>query len=163
MGQDVRNVGAMNARWIAVPALSVAMILMLTATPAHAGALGGGALFTPRVPVSAFGLARDWFDPSRLHVSTTMAVGSSWGSSRTNALQTTTLSYSFKAPVAMSVSLGNAWGSGASRNSSSFYLQGFQMAYQPSPSLFFRVEYQDLRSPLQYGYDRFDAPRRWAY
>lgn len=154
----------MNARWIAVPALLVAVLLAFAVPPVHAGAPGGASLFSPRVPVSAFGLARDWFDPSRLHVSTTVAVGSSWGSGGTSALQTTTLSYSFKAPVAMSVNLGNAWGSGMSRNASSFYLQGFQVAYQPSSSFFFRVEYQDLRSPLQYGtYDRFGAPSRWPY
>jgi hypothetical protein len=153
----------MNARRIAVPALSVAVFLVLAASPVRAGTLGGASLFTPRVPVSAFGLARDWFDPSRLHVSTTVAVGSSWGSGGTSALQTTTLSYSFKALVAMSVSLGNTWGNGVSRNSSSFYLQGFQVAYQPSPALFFRVEYQDMRSPLQYGYDRFGMPVRWSY
>jgi hypothetical protein len=154
----------MNARWIAVPALSVVLLLSSAVSPVRAGTLGGASLFTPRVPVSAFGFARDWFDPARLHVATTVAVGSSWGSSGTNALQTTTLSYSFRAPVAMSVSLGNAWGGGASRNSSSFYLQGFQVAYQPNPSMFFRVEFQDLRSPLQYGYyDRFGAPGRWAY
>jgi hypothetical protein len=153
----------MNTRWIAVPALSVALLLALAAPPVRAGALGGASLFTPRVPVSAFGMARDWFDPARLHVSSTVAVGSSWGSGGTSALQTTTLSYSFKAPVALAVSLGNAWGGGMSRNSSSFYLQGFQVAYQPNPTMFFRVEYQDLRSPLQYGFDRFGAPGRWAY
>jgi hypothetical protein len=153
----------MNERWIVVPVLAAALSLALVASPARAATPGGASLFTPRVPVSAFGLARDWFDPARLHVSTTVAVGSSWGSGGTSALQTTTLSYSFKAPVAMSVSLGNAWGSGVSRNSSSFYLQGFQVAYQPNPMLFFRVEYQNLRSPLQYGFDRLDTPGRWAY
>ena len=153
----------MNVRWIAVPVLSFAVLLGPAALPAGAVSPGGASLFTPRVPVSAFGLARDWFDPSRLHVTTTLAVGSSWGSGGTSALQTTTLSYGFEAPVEMSVSLGNAWGSGASRNASSFYLQGFQVAYQPSPTTFFRVEYRDLRSPLQYGYDRFGTTDRWAY
>lgn len=153
----------MKTRWIVVPALMVALFAVLVATPARAGALGGGSLFTPRVPVSAFGLARNWIDPARLHITTTMAMGSSWGSGGTSALQTTTLSYSFKAPLAMSVSLGNAWGNGVARNSSSFYLQGFQLAYQPTRALSLHVEYQDLRSPLQYGYDRFDSPRRWGY
>lgn len=153
----------MNTRWIAVPVLSVAVLLALPTSSARAGAPGGASLFTPRVPVSAFGLPRDWFDPARLHVSTTVAVGSSWGVRGTSALQTTTLSYSFKAPVAMSVSVGNAWNSGMSRNSSSFYLQGFQVAYRPNPTMFFQVEYQDLRSPLQYGYDRFGAPAPWVH
>ena len=153
----------MNVRWIAVPVLSFAVLLGPAALPAGAVSPGGASLFTPRVPVSAFGLARDWFDPSRLHVTTTLAVGSSWGSGGTSALQTTTLSYGFEAPVEMSVSLGNAWGSGASRNASSFYLQGLHVAYRPSPTLFLRFEYQDLRSPLQYGHDRLGTAGRWAY
>ena len=63
----------------------------------------------------------------------------------------TTLSYGFRAPVAMSVSVGNSWGSSLSRGQSSFFLEGFSVAYQPSHSILFQVQYQDLRSPLQYG------------
>jgi hypothetical protein len=153
----------MNSHRIVVLALVAAFFVVLLAGPAGAAGFGGSPLFSPRVPVSAFGLARDWFDPSRLHISSLVSVGSSgWGSPGTSALQVTTLSYSFKAPVAMSVSLGNAWGANTPRNSQSFYLQGFSLAYQPSRSMQFQVQYQDLRSPLQYGPYGFGAPGPWG-
>ena len=154
----------MNALRIATLVLSVALLVALPAAPASAGAIGGAPLFSPRVPVSAFGLARDWFDPSRLHVSSMVSVGSSgWGSRGTSALQVTTLSYSFKAPLAMSVSLGNAWGANTPRGGQAFYLQGFSLAYQPSRAMQFQIQYQDLRSPLQYQSYGFGAPGRWGY
>jgi len=147
-----------------VLALIAFLLSVLPTGPAAAGAIGGSPLYIPRVPVSAFGLARDWFDPSRLHISSTVSVGTSgWGSSGTSGLQVTTLSYSFKAPVAMSVSLGNAWGANTARAGQPFYLQGFSLAYQPSRTMQFQIQYQDLRSPLQYGPYGFGAPGRWGY
>lgn len=144
--------------------LAFSLLAVLFSGHAAAGAAGDSPLFSPRVPVSAFGLARDWIDPSRLHVSSMVSVGSSsWGSRGTNALQVTTLSYTFKAPVAMSVSMGNAWGSSAPRNGQSFYLQGFSLAYQPSPTMQFQIQYQDLRSPLQRQQSGFGVPGRWGY
>ncbi|TFG89366.1 MAG: hypothetical protein E4H17_00815 [Gemmatimonadales bacterium] len=154
----------MNPLRIAVPALVIALLAALLSGPAAAGAIGGSPLFSPRVPVSAFGLARNWFDPSRLHVSSMVSVGSSsWGSRGTSALQVTTLSYSFKAPVAMSVSLGNAWGANTARSGQSLYLQGFSLAFRPSHATQFQIQYQDLRSPLQYQQPGFGAPGRWGY
>jgi hypothetical protein len=154
----------MNPRQIAVLALGITFLAVLFSGHAVAGAMGGSPLFSPRVPVSAFGLARDWIDPSRLHVSSMVSVGSSsWGSRGTSALQVTTLSYSFKAPVAMSVSLGNEWGSSAPRNGQSFHLQGFSLAYQPSRTMQFQIQYQDLRSPLQLQQSGFGVPGRWGY
>ncbi len=157
----------MNLRRIVVPALVSVILAVCLAGHSIAGMIGGAPLFSPRVPVSAFGLARDWIDPSRLHVSSMVSVGSSgWGSRGTSALQVTTLSYSFKVPVAMSVSLGNAWGANTPRNGQSFYLQGFSLAYQPSRSMQFQIQYQDLRSPLQYQYPGyypgFGVPGRWG-
>jgi hypothetical protein len=154
----------MNPRRIGVLASLVVLLAVLLIGPATAGAIGGAPLFSPRVPVSAFGLARDWFDPSRLHVSSMVSVGSSgWGSRGTSALQVTTLNYSFKAPVAMSLSLGNAWGANTARSGRPFYLQGFSLAYQPSRTMQFQVQYQDLRSPLQYQPSGFGAPGPWGY
>jgi hypothetical protein len=154
----------MNPRRIAVLASTIVLLAVLSVAPASAGGIGGSPLFVPRVPVSAFGLARDWFDPSRLHVSSMVSVGSGgWGSHGTSALQVTTLSYSFKAPVAMSVSLGNAWGANTPRGGQSFYLQGFSVAYQPTRSMQFQVQYQDLRSPLQYARPGFGVPGNWGY
>jgi len=146
-----------------VPVLFAALLLAAVVLgPSPASALGSGSLFTPRVPVSAFGL-QHWFDPSRLHVSTTISMGtSSWGSPGMNAMQVTTLSYAFRAPVAMSVSVGNAWGANTAPGSQSFFLEGFRLAYQPSRSFLVQIQYQDLRSPLQlqeYGF----RPGRWGY
>lgn len=145
----------MNAtrKHFAVPAALALLALSLAFVPARAATgFGAAPSFVPRVPVSAFGLAR-WFDPSRMHVSSMVSVGSGWSGSGTNALQVTTLSYQFKAPLAMSVSLGNSWGSNLARGQqSSFFLEGFNVAYQPSKSVLFQIQYQDLRSPLQLGY-----------
>jgi len=129
-----------------------ALALLLTVGPAAGDGLGGFSSYVPRVPVSAFGLARDWIDPSRLHVSSLVSVGASSGfGGGTSALQVTTLSYRFRAPLAMSLSIGNAWGtSGLRPGGSSMFLEGFRLAYQPSSSLLFQIQYQDLRSPLQY-------------
>jgi hypothetical protein len=154
----------MNPRRIVVLASVIALLAVFPSGHAAAGAIGGSPLFSPRVPVSAFGLARDWIDPSRLHVSSMVSVGSSsWGSRGTSALQVTTLSYGFKAPVAMSVSLGNAWGASTARSGQSFYLQGFSLAYQPSRTMQFQIQYQDLRSPLQLQQPGFGVPGRWGY
>ena len=45
----------------------------------------------------------------------------------TPALQVTSLSYEFGAPLALSVSVGNAWGSGLQRSSQSFFLEGLDL------------------------------------
>ncbi len=132
-----------------------ALLTTLLVAPVGAQALGSDPAFTPRVPVSAFGIPRDWLDPSRLHVTSTMSVGSGFGTSGSSALQVTTLSYSFKAPIWMSVSVGNAWGGNVTRDGqSSFFLEGFNLAYRPSPTFQFQIQYQNVRSPLQmpYGY-----------
>jgi hypothetical protein len=151
-------------RIVLLASVAALLAVLLTGVAAAGAADGGSSIFSPRVPVSAFGLARAGFDPSRLHVSSTVSVGSSsWGSRGTSALQVTTLSYSFKAPVAMSVSLGNAWGANTARGGQSFYLQGFSLAYQPSRTVQFQVQFQDLRSPLQYPQSGFGAPGRWGY
>ena len=159
----------MKPRRIAVLASLVALLVAMSTAPSSAAGIGGAPLFSPAVPISAFGLARDWFDPSRLHVSSMMSVGtSSWGSRGTSGLQVTTLSYSFRAPVAMSVSLGNAWGANTPRGGQAPYLQGFSLAYQPSRTMQFQIQYQDLRSPLQYqpsgfGSYGFGSQGRWGY
>jgi hypothetical protein len=117
------------------------------ASSAHAALNGfGSAGYAPRVPVSP--LALSWFDASRLNVSSTLSVGSGSGFG-TNALQVTRLSYSFDAPVWLSVSLGNSFGPAAGRGSGKFFLEGFEAAYRPTPNMFFQVQYRDFRSPLQ--------------
>lgn len=131
--------------------LVVFALAAVTATNTHAGPLSdpGSAGFSPRVPVSLFARPSMGLDLSRLHFSSTTTVGSGWGGSGTQALQTTSLSYQFKSPATLRVSLGNAFGSG-SANGSSFFLQGLDFTYQPSRNTMFRVQFNNVRSPLQY-------------
>jgi hypothetical protein len=126
----------------------------LSAAAAHAStAFGGGDLFSPRVPVSAFSSPASWLDPSRLRFSTSVSVGSGFGG--TQGLQVTSLSYQFKAPLAMRVSVGNAFGSAAANRNGSFFLEGLDVAWRPSKNSIFQVSFHDYRSPLQYGRDPF--------
>ncbi len=146
-------------------AVLFAVALTLAAATAHAG-LGydpGIAGFQPRVPISALGRASSWFDPSRLHLASTFTVGSGFGAGTgTNALQVTSLSYQFRAPLTMQVRLGNAFGPDAARRGSSFFLEGLDVAYQPSANTLFRVQFQNVRSPLQV--NRWGAyPGDWGW
>ena len=126
--------------------------LLTTASRAHAGMLSDPSpSFSPRVPLSAFASPVSWFDPSRLHLSSTVSVGSGFGST-TSALQVTSLSYQFRAPLSMSVSVGNTFGLDRARSGGNpFFLEGLDLAWRPSKNAVFRVEMHDLRSPLQYG------------
>ena len=140
----------MNAsRTIAVLGFAAALV---TAASASAGTLGGNdgvGGYSPRVPVSALARPMVGFDPSRLHFSTTLSVGTGFGG-RSEGLQVSRLSYNFGAPLSMSVSLGNAFGSNMSRGGNAFFLEGLDVAWRPTASTVFQIRYQDLRSPLQY-------------
>jgi hypothetical protein len=133
--------------------LAALLSLGLTASFAHAGTLfdPSAAGIEPRVPISAFGNPASWFDPSQLHLATSISVGGGF-SGGTSALQVTSLSYQFKAPVSMSVSVGNAFGPSAAQSGSSVFLEGLNVAWRPSANSIVRLEYHDVRSPLQYGY-----------
>jgi hypothetical protein len=122
---------------------------------AHAGPFDTARGFAPIVPVSAFARPAGWLDPSRLHFSTTVSVGSTLGGG-TGALQVTTLHYQFGAPVALSVSLGNAWGPGRFERNGAPFLEGLDLAYRPNGNTFLRFRYQNVRSPLQLARDRWD-------
>jgi hypothetical protein len=115
-------------------------------------AYGTPQAYVPRVPVSALARPMAWFDPSRIRVSSTTSFGSSLGGG-VSALQTTSFSYRFEAPVWMRVSLGNAWSDRTAGSQNSFFLQGLDLAYRPSPSTIFEFRYQSLRSPLQFAPD----------
>lgn len=105
--------------------------------------------FAPAAPVSAFARPALWFDPSRLTISTEVSVGSGFASRGVDALQVTRLSYQFGSPLAMRVSLGNAFGPQAAGDGNSFFLEGIDLAYRPFHSMQIQVHYQDFRSPLQ--------------
>jgi len=140
--------------------LLVVLALTLAASGVHAGAFDSGPSlgYAPRVPISALASPISSIDPTRFHVSTMVSVGSGWGAG-TQGLQVTSLSYQFKAPVQMRVSLGNTWGQTA--GGSGFFLEGADLSFRPSPNSFFQISYQNVRSPLQYGYSPFYAPY-WA-
>jgi hypothetical protein len=107
--------------------------------------------YTPRVPVSALGLPT-MIDPTQLHFSTSVSFGSGFGG--TNGLQVTSMSYQFKMPLAMRVSVGNTWGPAAMGNNKMF-LEGLDLTYSPFRSMQLNIQYRDIRSPLQldgYGY-----------
>lgn len=112
--------------------------------------------FQPQVPISALARPVAWLDPSRFHFSSSFSVGSGFGG--TSALQVTSMSYQFRAPMWLNVSLGNAWGpAGGSRNGAPF-LEGLDLGFRPLSSMLVRFQYRDLRSPLQY--DTFGDPAR---
>ena len=107
--------------------------------------------FSPRVPLSAFARPAAWFDPSRLHLVSTVSVGSGFGG-QTSALQVTSFAYQFRAPFSMSVSVGNLFGPDRARSGGNpFFLEGLDLAWRPTRNSLFRVEMHDVRSPLQYG------------
>ena len=120
--------------------------------------------FQPRVPVSALGSLGSWFDPSRLHMNSTFSFGTGWGSSQSSALQVTSFSYQFRAPLSLNVSVGNAFGPG-STSGSSFFLEGLNLTYHPSGNSVFQVQFRDVRSPLQYGNMGYGGPGMgtWAH
>lgn len=139
--------------------------LALTAAAASAGSQfdSQAAGFQPLVPISALGVPASWFDPSRLHMSSTITVGSGFGG--TNGLQVTNFQYQLARPLSMSVSLGNAFGAG-SASRSSFFLEGLDLTYKPGANSLLRVQFRDVRSPLQYGYGYASGPYDrglWGY
>ena len=117
--------------------------------------------YSPQVPVSGFASPASWFNPSRLHLSTSVSVGTGFGG-RTEGLQVTSLSYQLAAPLAMQVSVGSTFGNGyrsGSANGNNFFLEGLSLAYHPHPSFQINVDYRDIRSPLQYNsYNSFYTP-----
>lgn len=125
----------------------VALVLSSALFHGSASAAGFGApSYTPRVPVSSLGLS--WFDPSRLHMSTSFSMSSGFGG-QTDGLQTTSLSYQFGKPLWVNVSVGNSFGPSAGHDAGKFFLQGLDAAYSPLPNMVFQVHYVDYRSAAQ--------------
>jgi hypothetical protein len=142
-----------NTRW---SALAVVIALMVSAAPSFAQSPLAGALgFQPRVPVSAFSRPAAWFDPSRLHVSTMVSVGSGWGGG-TGALQVTSLNYQFSKPAWLEVSLGNAWGQNSAPGSGMF-LEGLRFGFKPTSNSVLSIQFQNVRSPLQLSRDPYSS------
>lgn len=143
---------------VALIALSLAATTAVASPVADPAAAG----FQPLVPISLLARPMQWFDASRLHFSNTMTVGSgSWG---TSALNVTALSYQFKAPITMQLRMGTEFGpQGAGGQGASVFLEGLDMTWRPSENSMFRVQWRDVRSPLQYGSGTygFGSPDPW--
>jgi hypothetical protein len=142
-------------RRLAPSLAGLALVCLAAAPPAAANAFTdpGPAFsnarsdFAPRVPLSAFMAPVSWFDPSRLRLSSTVSVGSGFGG-RSSALSVTRLSYAFGAPLTMSVGLGNSFGFDGGKGSP-FFLESMDLTWRPNANSLFRVEFHDVRSPLQ--------------
>ena len=145
--------------------LFAALALASTASSALAmGPFGGPAYYSPQVPVSAFARPAAWFDPSRLQISTEVSFGTTSGVANSmSGLQVTRVAYQFGAPLAMRVSVGNAFGGGVN-GQGQFFLEGLDLSYRPFGNFRIDVSYQDVRTPLQYGrfgvYDPTFSPVR---
>ena len=141
------------------------MLALLAATPAFAQMTGFeqsgfGSLGSAGVPMGGLSRGLAWFDPSRLHVSTSVSVGSGFGG--TQGLQVTRLNYQFRGPFAMSVGMGNRFGGPGAMSP---FLESFSLRYQPSGSTTFQFEFHDVRSPLQLTRtgDPFARDAWWGY
>ncbi len=146
-------------------ALAAIAALMMSAVAAHAddgSPLGSpfgsssvaspGTTYTPTVPISKLGTPSGFLDPSRFHMSTEISFGSGWGTTNggVNGLQVVRFGYQFKAPLAMQVSVGNAFGPNTLYGSSNHpFLEGLDLSYRPFQSMLINVQYRDVRSPLQ--------------
>ena len=133
--------------------LALAAALAIAA-PSGAQSLNQRAgIYTPAVPVSGLALPGR-FDPSQLHVSMMVAMGSGFGG--TSGLQVTSLRYQFRSPLALQVSVANQLGGvGASGKP---FLEGVSLAWRPTGSMQFQVQYQDFRTPLQLRSSPFGYP-----
>ena len=131
---------------------AVALLALMLCAAASAGMAGswtpGGALYQPQVPLSAFARPASWLDPSRLHVSAELMMGSGSRRGGLDGLQVTRFSYQLGPPLAMRVSLGNAFGAQAA-GPGRMFLEGLDLSYRPFTSLLVQFHYQDVRSPLQ--------------
>ncbi len=126
-----------------------------TESPAVASWLTG----SPSGPGSNRGfsiLPSGLFDPSRFSISNTMRFGYSSGGpvGGSAGLFTSSLGYKLKPNMALQVDVGAHLNPayGLEGTQKGVFLQGAAFSWKPTSNSLFRVEYQDLRSPLQYGY-----------
>ena len=99
------------------------------------------------------------FDPTRFSISNTMRFGYTSGGpvGGSAGLFTSSLGYRLKPNMALQVDVGAHMNPvyGVEGMSKGIFLQGAAFSWKPSANSMFRVEYQDLRSPLQYGYSGY--------
>ena len=119
------------------------------------GASAGG--YTPSVPVSPLGRPSAWLDPAKLHFTSETRFGTGFNG-QSAGLQVFRVGYQLAPPLAVQMSVGNAFGANGSSSlqNGHFFLEGLDVAYRPFRSMLINVQYRDVRSPLQlqnpYGY-----------
>jgi hypothetical protein len=124
------------------------------AATAHAQLFGDSGAPSPRVPVSAFARPAAWLDPSRLQITQEFSFGTGFGGGPSSGLSVTRFQYQIGDPLAVRVSVGNAFG-GLSAGGASPFLEGLDLSYRPFQSMLIQVRYQDVRSPLQFSRGEF--------
>jgi hypothetical protein len=96
------------------------------------------------------------FDPAKFSISNTMRFGySSGGPMQGSAgLFTSSLGYRLRPNMGLQVDVGAHLNPayGVEGTSKGLFLQGAAFSWRPARNAIFRVEYQDMRSPLQSGY-----------
>ncbi len=140
------------------------LVLLLVAAPVRAQ--GGASYSSTAIPPSGSYstprqsnlLPRSIFDPSRLTISNSMVFGYSSGGSGFSpgsaGLFTSSLGYRMANNAALHVDVGAhmnpAFGGGGTEKG--IFLQGAAFDWRPTRNSLLRVEYRDMRSPLQAGY-----------
>jgi hypothetical protein len=104
--------------------------------------------------VSAFARPAAWLDPSRLQITQEFSFGTGFGGGPSSGLSVTRFQYQIGDPLAVRVSVGNAFG-GLSPGGASPFLEGLDLSYRPFQSMLIQVRYQDVRSPLQFSRGEF--------
>src|SRR6185369_12698179 len=117
-----------------LPATVILGALALSTMPAHASDPWGAT----RVPVSAFARPAAWLDPSRMQITSSFSFGTGFGGGPSQGLQVTSLQYRIGEPLAVRVSMGNAFGVPGARGSSPF-LEGLDLSYRPFDSFMVQV------------------------
>jgi hypothetical protein len=153
----------MKSRVLLSAVAALAVSTLAHADPSESPFSSSGS-YSPIVPVSAFARPASWFDPSRLHMSVEASFGTGFNG-QSSGLQVTRFSYQLGKPLAMQVSVGNAFGAGAGGSNGQFFLEGLNLSYQPFRSMMITVNYRDYRSPLQmpYGYGYNNALFPFGY
>jgi hypothetical protein len=139
-------------------------VLLLVAVPVHAQ---GGAPFPTSSVTSGESYAtprgsnlvpRSIFDPSRLSISNSMVFGYSTGGygygGGTAGLFTSSLGYRISNRAALRVDVGAHVNPAFGGNSTDkgIFLQSAAFDWRPTRNSLVRLEYRDMRSPLQSGY-----------
>jgi hypothetical protein len=148
------------------------LALLLAAAPVRAEDLQASANpvysgISTSAPRSGGLLPSSLFDPSRFSISNSLVFGYSSGASRfgygngSAGLFTSSLGYRLKSNMALHVNVGAhmnpAFGGGATQKG--IFLEGASFDWRPSGNSLLRVEYRDVRSPLQWGYSPYDYSR----